>query len=812
MMHTADEPTEPGRELVPYTGETVWGEVLDEAPADRGNSHTHAEAEGAGTRPPGPVRGATRAAARLAGLGVRAAGHAVAARTGPGLRHALALARYWIHQSYISDEEIRRRILKRQLDDYTHQREGARSTIGQLQKRVRKLTRTAADFGLSDSEREHMAALMEEITRRQGGLAILENVPFRPEHPTAAQIRRARSIQTLVRSALLAPAAGALAGLMVAVPAPTLLGLPLVAAAVGWWLTHHRIELVERPLPADLLAPELAPPPTPHTAPPPPSPQPGPEPPPAPGPAPESAPEPAAAPRTPPRPGGGRRTGNPPPVPIAEATTPEEAAEALRRAIIHEGGNVADVSPASRTPGGWECRVRFASGSPDDLNRESTYKGIITLLRLRRNGLLIEADPDHGDTCTVRMLLTDPFTPELVGPVPYRPPLSMSITDTADYGVAMDGRPLVFSMAGLMLLMVADSGGGKSGVMLALAEVATACRDAVVLNLDPAGTGIADLDPAITLSACMDDDAICAVTQFLLDLCTARAAQRARYGWGNKWRPSPEHPALCVFVDEWPQLSTRAKALLVRLLLLGRKEAIWVYAGSQFGTKDHLGEAVAPKLSAKVIGACRRVDVTELLGGGALAEGYRADLIRAATHTARNDAGQIYAVGLPGMPDRPVRYQVREIPSDYAARLGAERAAAGLPDLTHTLAEAGCLHAWHTLQDSVNTAPAQAHREPRAPEILLQLREAFTAEGNPPYLTITEVHHHLRRHDTGRWGRWDDRPDRDRLRELGKALSRALRDTGTSLASRRITDLPGQPRGYYLTDLQEALDRRPSPT
>ncbi|MFJ9034249.1 hypothetical protein ACIRQP_38505 [Streptomyces sp. NPDC102274] len=68
------------------------------------------------------------------------------------------------------------------------------------------------------------------------------------------------------------------------------------------------------------------------------------------------------------------------------------------------------------------------------------------------------------------------------------------------------------------------------------------------------------------------DDLICAVIEFILTWCSARARQRAAYGWGNKWRVSREHPAICVFLDEWPQRSDRAEKLWIRFLLLGRKD------------------------------------------------------------------------------------------------------------------------------------------------------------------------------------------------------------------------------------------------
>ncbi|TBO58884.1 hypothetical protein EYS09_14985 [Streptomyces kasugaensis] len=505
--------------------------------------------------------------------------------------------------------------------------------------------------------------------------------------------------------------------------------------------------------------------------------------------------------------GPGPARGDSAPFPIRGVTACEDAEEALRRALLAQSCDIEEVTDVVREPWGWSARVIFTSGSPDELAETDTYKGLITALKLRRDGLLVETDPDHGDTCTVRMILTDPFTPELVGTVPYRAPLSLSITDLAEYGVAMDASPLTFTLAGLMLLMVADSGGGKSGVMLAMGEVATACYDTAVLNLDPAGTGIGDLEEALTLSACMDDTKICAALDFLLDWCSARARQRAAYKWGNKWRVSREHPAICVFVDEWPQLSDKAKKRLIRLLLLGRKEAIWFYAGSQYGTKDYLGEAIGQKLSAKILGACRRVDITELMGAGAVAEGYRADLIQAATHTATNDAGQIYATGLPGMPNKPMRYQVREISSAYAERVAAERRDAGLPDLTHTLTEAGLLDDWQELQKLCAQDAGDARQDPvEVPEILQTLRKIFAAESDPEMLSVNQIHTHLAATDPDRWDKWNDHEDRIRLGLVSRALLKELSTADVELESERITDGDSKITIYRLTDVEEAID------
>ncbi|MEU8960056.1 hypothetical protein AB0C93_37850 [Streptomyces sp. NPDC048518] len=693
-------------------------------------------------------------------------------RIGHGARHVAASLRHTLTTGHQSDDEVRRLLVQRQLMAYEEIRETAREELGEVHKRITKLERIGAEDGWTPEQRQEVKVLREERKGRTAALKDLRKTEFAPVQPTADQIKRARRVGSTRRFIALLVVIGLLGALLVSAPQLLLLVLP-AAVAVLWWLGRRPPTLVQRPVPERLLARgELTLPAQAGTA------------------GADTDPELIQT------------------YPIADASTSEEAEEALRRAIVREGGDLAAVTDGRREPWGWSVRVRYRTGSPDSLNRDETYRNLITLLRLRRNGLLIEADPDAGDCCNVRMIQRDPFTPELVGTVPYRAPRSTSITDTFNFGVGMDASKLAYTLAGLMLLMVGDSGSGKSGIMLAQAEAVTSTVDAVLINLDPIGTGVGDLGPAVTLDACMDQDRIGAVLDFLLKLCTARARQRAAYGWGNRWRESADHPAFCVFLDEWPQLSEKNKKKWIKLLLLGRKEAVWLYGCSQFGTSEYLGNAIGPKLSTKMLGACRRVDITELLGGGSIGEGYRADLLVAATHTEPGDAGQIYAQGLPGMPNRPMRYQVREITPEHAARVGAERAAAGLPDVTHTLTEAGLIKVWNKLTKTAAVAPGpipdDEDDEPDTPHILMVIADAFAEEDDPEYLTLDQVHAYLRK-DSAKWARWDDRDDQGRLRELGKALARELREAKVTLSSSKITEAEGQPRGYYAEAVRQAL-------
>ncbi|GGU49551.1 hypothetical protein [Streptomyces violascens] len=496
------------------------------------------------------------------------------------------------------------------------------------------------------------------------------------------------------------------------------------------------------------------------------------------------------------------------PYPIALATTAQAAADCLWRALRTEGVDVGWVGDGVNFPWGWQLTVRVRSGSPDDISANNTHKGLITRLRLPRgSGVQVEPWEDPGDTCTVRLVQRNPFA--TLGELPYRPPLSRSINDVADFGLVMDTSPLAYSLAGLMLLMVGDSGAAKSGIMLAMAEVTTACYDAVTFNIDPYGSGVADLGEAITASA-HSDEQIIAVLRFFLGLAKSRARMRHKYRMGNTWKPSREHPAVCLFVDEWPKLSDEAKKLLIELLLVGRKEAIWVYAGSQFGTSDYLGAPIGPKVAARLLGACRGDDVTALLGAGALAEGYRADrLTPAVSPSDLRDAGVIYAKGLPQMPDRPVRYKFREVTVDTAARLGAERGAAGLPSIAADCAEAG-------LNLAALLALCSTDPDVRPlPSILASIQYAMeaTSSGYLGYVPVEDVVARLREEDEKAWSRWDHMADAGaRRREQGKEIARRLKEHGITLTTERVPSV-GDPQRkitvYKRVAIEQAIKELP---
>lgn len=242
-----------GGEVAPYEGEYVWAEIVDdEEPGPRPDEGQEQPAGAHKTRRSG------RAAARATATVLRAlAGH-----TGPGLRHLAAATSHWTTLGYMSDEEIRRRLVKRHLDTYIEQREDITADINRLGKKAQKLTRDAVDFGLTAEEGRRLKDIGTELKLRRSAGTTLTKIPFdvAGAQPTGDQVRRYRSVRALGRFVgVLLPAGAATLGIVLAAPLAGLVAVPVLAGA-AWWLGRHPLALTQRALPAELIGPrELEP-------------------------------------------------------------------------------------------------------------------------------------------------------------------------------------------------------------------------------------------------------------------------------------------------------------------------------------------------------------------------------------------------------------------------------------------------------------------------------------------------------------------------------------------------------------------------
>jgi S-DNA-T family DNA segregation ATPase FtsK/SpoIIIE len=364
------------------------------------------------------------------------------------------------------------------------------------------------------------------------------------------------------------------------------------------------------------------------------------------------------------------------PFPVRQAQTPEQLAICVLAAMRKDGVPIAEVFDISRHVWGWQCTVRVSEGTPEAIIKAAG--DLETSFDLGTNRLRIQPLKERRACATLRLIESDPFA--TAPPPPYRAPKSISITDRSRLGTSIGGDPLEISLAGVMGLIVAASGGGKTGILQSLGEVTTACYDNITIDLDPFGDGLEDLHDAARITA-RTTEQIEAVLAFLLVLAKGRARLRRKLGMGNKWRPSAEHPAVTVFFDEFPKASELAQLLAVELLLVGRKECVDLELASQGGTSRYLSENIAQMIAFRAVGPCKRVDTNAVFGDGAAAEGWLPHRLDPATDTDPKDAGHVFVQGVPGLADQPVEYAIHHHDAAALRKLAAERFEAGLVDL-----------------------------------------------------------------------------------------------------------------------------------
>ncbi|MFJ9420718.1 hypothetical protein [Streptomyces sp. NPDC101249] len=365
--------------------------------------------------------------------------------------------------------------------------------------------------------------------------------------------------------------------------------------------------------------------------------------------------------------------------PIRRAENPQQAAVCVLLAMVAENVPVVEVWDMQRQPWGWQCIVRVDQGTPEAIIAKAG--GLETRFDLPTNGVRPQPMVERRACAILRLVDGDPFA--TAPGLPYRAPQSISITDKSRIGTSVGGESLDAALAGVMGLVVAASGGGKTGLLQAIGEVTTACYDNVTIDVDPHGDGLEDLHDAVRVTG-RSHEQIEAVLLFFLMLSKGRARLRAKLGMGKKWKVSREHPHFTIIFDEFPKGSDLAKRLAFDLLLVGRKEAVTLVIASQGGTKLYLGENIAQMIALKAVGPCKVGDTRAVFGDGAVGEGWMPHKLSPATDTDPKDAGHVYLQGVPGRPDEPVEYAVHEVPSEALRKLAKERLEAGLvePDQT----------------------------------------------------------------------------------------------------------------------------------
>ncbi len=476
------------------------------------------------------------------------------------------------------------------------------------------------------------------------------------------------------------------------------------------------------------------------------------------------------------------------PFPIADANTRDEAAECVRRALVSEGINVAAVEAGRRYPWGWEITVRLKKGTPADLIAKAPE--LETPLDLPTDGLLCQPMRQKRAQVVLRLVEGDPF--EDMPALPVRKPNSLAMRDKALVAKRMDGQPTSLSFLGVHFVAIASSGGGKSVTLRTIGDVLTACEDVVVVDLDPGGNGLEPLAAAVGVRVVGADQmhVIEAVLEKLLKIAKARKTLVGKLGMGDNWIPSPRYPAIVALIDEYPQLSQHAKALVVAILRVGRGARVQIGLAAQEATKDAIGAAIADSIALKIVGPSRHQDIVQVFGAGAGANGWRPDRLHPAQGEDPADAGKVYIMG--GGSTDPLIHKVIPTSPEEGKQRADERAVAGRPWFDdESLDLAGV-----NFDDLDEVRPHVA-----LPQVIELTRAAFTAADDPVRMTTEDLYEYVALADPEAWAPKGE----DDIEPARRRYLKELRDTAAVIAPNVDTKTKqwGGGRGYYLTTIIE---------
>ncbi|MFF4489439.1 hypothetical protein ACFY0F_23570 [Streptomyces sp. NPDC001544] len=487
------------------------------------------------------------------------------------------------------------------------------------------------------------------------------------------------------------------------------------------------------------------------------------------------------------------------PFPIADARTRTEAAECVRRALASEGIQVKEVDANRRHDWGWEVTVHLAKGKPADIVTKAP--DLETPLDLPENGLLCQPVRASRGRVVLRLVQSDPFA-KMPG-APERKPNGCRMRDKQIVAYRMDGKTFDVSMLGVHGIVIASSGGGKSVILRTLADTLTACSDVLVGDLDPGGNGLAPLAEALGVRAIGLDamGEIEAILDQALKIAKARPALFHKLGMKENWEPTPERPAIVLFIDEYPQLSDRAKELAVKILQTGRKSRVQLVLAAQEATKDAIGKAIADSIALKIVGPSRHQDVVQVFGAGAIGDGWRPDRLDPAEGDAvgddLRDASQAYIRGCGSR--EPLKHKFLFLDGKEGRRRARERAAAGRPTVdAESLAAAGIDHFGATEADRLRTD---------LPKIVMMVRGAFAAADDPKFLSTLQIWEYLAGHDPDTWalnlfGDDEIKSRRTAAQRVSAELKKAVDAMGLDIDMATV-QVTGGARGYRLDTIKQ---------
>ncbi|MET8859244.1 hypothetical protein [Streptomyces sp. NPDC004579] len=475
---------------------------------------------------------------------------------------------------------------------------------------------------------------------------------------------------------------------------------------------------------------------------------------------------------------------------------------------------------------GFEVVVVFKNQTPEKLSAnldllEACLPGV------RTNSALLQQSAQARNECVLRIPGDDPW--KAVPELPYRAPKSITTHElhTAQFGADMSGRPLALPGKRTSAAYIGKSRSGKSTMLRARLDALTATSDRIVVGIDLGsyGSGFGPYRKCMSAVARTPKEARI-VLEWALAVGMGRPKLFDRLGMGLNWEASPKRPGITVVVDEFPAMVMAAKIetfpeleegeekplrldeLVKQINLTSAKSDVVVEIASQGVTRDRVGANMwLAELAVQVMCACDKDDIVQIVGGGAMAQGWRPDRLLPAMGDAVNDASVAYVMAGSDYCE-PIPYRACITSDEEADRRATERAAAGLCELDVeseafapgvVLPNPGGGDPWDGDED-------EAQEEP-LPVLLLAIRSIYRSLGDPSGLTEEELFDALHEVQPDTWDLENFATPDSRMTKgavLALVLDKVLAPRGQKWAkeSYRPKGAKSTVKGYRLRDLK----------
>jgi hypothetical protein len=443
--------------------------------------------------------------------------------------------------------------------------------------------------------------------------------------------------------------------------------------------------------------------------------------------------------------------------------TPRAFEAMLHQALTEEIGVAVHAMQVKPRDWGFEVLVVLKNQTPEKLS-ENLDKLEACLPGVRTNSALLQQSAQARNECTLRIPGDDPW--KAVPPLPYRAPRSLTTNEIhrAQIGADMSGRVLALPLKRTNACVVGKSRSGKSTVLRAALDALTATRDRIVVGIDLGsyGSGFGPYRKAMSAVARTPAEAR-TVLEWALGIGMNRPMLFERFGMGLNWESSPERPGITVVIDEFPALVAAAKRevfpkleegeeapmrldeLVQQIALTSAKSDVTLLVATQAVTRDRVGtNAWLSELPVQVLCACDVDDIKLIVGGGAMAQGWRPDRLLPAMGDAVNDASVAYVMA-GGDYCEPIPYRACILSEDEADQRASERSKAGFPELdAHSAAFVRSIDLPVPGEDG-------AEDEEAVPVLISEIRDIYATAGNPSGLTDDELFDALHARDAELW-------------------------------------------------------------